>query len=103
MFVCECEAPSIGYDTLAEIVIENAEEQLYDEVGEVADTLGPFEKDEVDELAALIKSWFDKRGAISCWKAVNIKRYARGDAEYDAALERLVAAQKAFADFAGAA
>jgi hypothetical protein len=93
VFVCECAAPEVNYESLADEVVERVGEQLYEEVGEVADTFGPFEKSEMTELAELIKGWVEKQGAISCWKATNIKRYAPGDAEYDAALARFQADQ----------
>ncbi|MDR8398251.1 hypothetical protein NE850_18070 [Paraburkholderia sp. USG1] len=93
VFICECDAPEISYESLADEVVERVGEQLYEEVGEVADAFGPFEKSEMSELADLIKGWVEKQGAISCWKANNIKRYAPGDAEYDAALARFEADQ----------
>lgn len=95
VFVCECRAPSISYARAADLVIEDVEEQLYEEVGEIADTLGPFEPSEVAGLTALIAGWFEKHNAISCWKAENIKRYAPGDAEYDEALAIFTAAEGA--------
>jgi hypothetical protein len=98
VFVCECAAPDINFDGIADDVVERISEQLYEEVGEVADTFGPFEKSEMSELSALIKSWVGKQGGFSCWQATNIKRYAQGDAEYDAAvveIARLAAEQRA--------
>jgi hypothetical protein len=97
VFVCECAAPDINFDGLAEDVVERISEQLYEEVGEVADTFGPFEKSEMSELSALIRDWVGKQGGFSCWQATNIKRYEPGDAEYDAAvveMERLAVEQR---------
>src|SRR5690349_6859995 len=69
--ICECIEPDIGFDNLAETVIERADEMLYEEVGEVADTFGPFDREQKADLAQAIRAWFDKHGAISCWKAEN--------------------------------
>lgn len=90
VFVCNADHDLLNFVSLADEVIERASEQLYEEVGEIADTFGPFEASEVAELAELIKGWVEKRDALSCWKATNIKRYAQGDAEYDEALSRFI-------------
>jgi hypothetical protein len=84
--ICDIVPPAIDCDSLAEDVIERVGEQLYDEVGEVADTFGPFPKEQTDELAKVIREWLDKHGDISCWKADNGRMFSPGDAEYDAAL-----------------
>ena len=82
--ICEVTAPEINYGWLAQSVIEQAEEQLCEEVGEVADTFEPT-NEQRDELAAAIHAWVVKHGLICCWKADNGRMYGPGDAEYDAA------------------
>jgi len=90
--ICECMAPDISFDGLADTVIERADEILYEEVGEVADTFGPFTSKQKAELAEAIRTWFDKHGAISCWKAENGRLYGPGDPEYDEAAAAIDAA-----------
>jgi hypothetical protein len=82
--ICEVTPPEINYGWLAQSVIEQAEEQLCEEVGEVADTFEPT-NEQRDELAAAIQAWVAKHGLIDCWKADNGRMYGPGDAEYDAA------------------
>lgn len=82
--ICEVTPPEINYGWLAQSVIEQAEEQLCEEVGEVADTFDPT-NEQRDELAAAIQAWVVKHRLICCWKADNGRMYGPGDAEYDAA------------------
>lgn len=84
--ICDIEAPEVSADHLADTVIERVGEILWDEVGEIADTFGPFEPAVTKELADAIQAWLDKHGDITCWKAENPRLYSPGDAEYDAAL-----------------
>ncbi|HDR9065508.1 TPA: hypothetical protein ACU967_002266 [Burkholderia contaminans] len=86
--ICEIESPRIAYDSVAESVIDDIQCQLEDEVGEVADTFGPFNGAAMKDLADAIEAWAAKHGDITCWKAVNMKEYKKGDAPYDAALAR---------------
>lgn len=83
--VCEIAEPGIDYIYLAEEVCERASEQLFEEVGEVAET---FEVDDEQkaELAELIRGFVSKHGLVSCWKAENGRMYAPGDPEYAAAI-----------------
>ncbi|WP_186169623.1 hypothetical protein [Burkholderia gladioli] len=78
----------IDCDSLADDVIERIQEQAYDEVGEVADTIGPFEAAETKLLSNAIKQWIDEYGEISCYKIENPKAYGPGAPEHNAALTR---------------
>jgi hypothetical protein len=86
--ICEVTPPEINYGWLAQSVIEQAEEQLCEEVGEVADTFEPT-NEQRDELAAAIQAWVVKHGLICCWKAENGRMYAPGAPEYDAATAKV--------------
>jgi hypothetical protein len=86
--ICEVSEPDINYMWLVNTVLERASEQLYEEVGEVAETF-EVDDEQKEELAALLRDWIAKHGLISCWKADNGRMYAPGDAEYDAAIASL--------------
>lgn len=83
--ICEIAEPEINYTYLAERVCEYASEQLFEEVGEVAETF-EVDDEQKEELAEMIRGFVAKHGLVSCWKAENGRMYAPGDSEYDAAL-----------------
>jgi hypothetical protein len=89
VYVGENEPFEPDYDSLAEDIVERISEQAYDEVGEIADTIGPFSEKEMQPLADAIKAWVGAHAGISCWKVEKIKSYGPGDADYEAARNML--------------
>ncbi|WP_186125985.1 hypothetical protein [Burkholderia gladioli] len=79
----------IDYDSLAEEVIERIQEQAFDQVGEVADVIGPYEETETKLLSLAIKRWIDEHGQISCYRIDHSIAYGPGAPEYKAAVARL--------------
>ncbi|WP_186224611.1 hypothetical protein [Burkholderia gladioli] len=79
----------IDYDSLAEEVIERIQEQAFDQVGEVADVIGPYEETETKLLSLAIKRWIDEHGQISCYRINHSIAYGPGAPEYKAAVARL--------------
>lgn len=59
----------------AETILENAEDQLYGEVGEAAEDAYAASKEAVAELDALIKAWCEKHlGGTTVWRCVGKSR-----------------------------
>lgn len=79
----------IDYDSLAEEVIERIQEQAYDQVGEVADVIGPYEEKETKLLSLAIKRWIDEHGQISCYRIDHSIAYGPGSPEYESAIALL--------------
>ncbi|AJW98884.1 hypothetical protein BM43_3026 [Burkholderia gladioli] len=79
----------IDYDSLAEEVIERIQEQAFDQVGEVADVIGPYEETETKLLSLAIKRWIDEHGQIGCYRIDHSIAYGPGAPEYKAAVVRL--------------
>lgn len=85
VYVGENEPVEINADSLAEEVIERIQEQAEEQVGEVADSIGPFTEAERKPLADAIEAWVNEHADITCWSVCKIKAYRPGDAEYEAA------------------
>ncbi|WP_432778256.1 hypothetical protein QZL74_15585 [Burkholderia gladioli pv. alliicola] len=79
----------IDYDSLAEEVIERIQEQAFDQVGEVADVIGPYEETETKLLSLAIKRWIDEHGQISCYRIDHSIAYGPGAPEYESAIALL--------------
>ncbi|MCA8054351.1 hypothetical protein [Burkholderia cepacia] len=95
VYVGENKPVEISYDSLADEVIERVEEQVYEQVGEVADTVGPFDAEQTKPLADSIKQWVEQHADINCWRVENIKGYGPGTPEYEAARALLQGANHA--------
>ncbi|WP_322083963.1 hypothetical protein [Burkholderia sp. BCC1972] len=89
VYVGENEPVSIDCDGIADEVIERIEEQAYEQVGDVADTVGPFDSVRKQPLIDSIRRWVDQHADISCWSVQKIKGYGPGAPEYDQARARL--------------
>lgn len=89
VWIGENEPIEIDCDSLADEVIERIQEQAYEQVGEIADTIGPFKPEETKPLSDAIKQWVDQHGQINCWQIKRSKSYGPGDAEYEAAVALL--------------
>lgn len=85
VYVGENEPIEINCEYLASEVIDQIQEQAYDQVGEVADSIGPFSEKEIQPLATAIQEWIDEHADFSCWKVEKSKAYRPGDAEYEQA------------------
>ncbi|WP_186142258.1 hypothetical protein [Burkholderia gladioli] len=79
----------IDYDSLAEEVIERIQEQAFDQVGEVADVIGPYEETETKLLSLAIKRWIDEHGQIGCYRIDHSIAYGPGAPEYESAIAQL--------------
>jgi hypothetical protein len=95
VYVGENEPVEIDYDSLAEEIIERVEEQVYEQVGDVADTVGPFDTEQMKPLVDSIKQWVDQHADITCWRVEKIKAYGPGAPEYEAARALLQGASHA--------
>ncbi|WP_063904929.1 hypothetical protein [Burkholderia ubonensis] len=89
VYVGENEPVSIDSESLADEVIERIEEQAYEQVGDVADTVGPFDSAQKQPLVDWIRQWVDQHADITCWSVQKIKGYGPGAPEYDEARARL--------------
>jgi hypothetical protein len=83
--VGERDEPDHVFDGLADIIVDQVGEWLYDEVGEVGDF--DVEEGEREQLDALVGAWLRVNTPLSCWKVEKAKAYGPGDAEYEAALK----------------
>jgi hypothetical protein len=83
--VGERDEPDHVFDGLADIIVDQVGEWLYDEVGEVGDF--NVEEGEREQLDALVGAWLRVNTPLSCWKVEKAKAYGPGDAEYEAALK----------------
>ncbi|HDR9163635.1 TPA: hypothetical protein QDB28_004039 [Burkholderia vietnamiensis] len=94
VYVGENAPVEINHDSLAEEVVERIEEQVYEQVGELADTVGPFDEAEMKPLVNSIKQWVEQNADITCWRVEKVKGYGPGAPEYEAALDLLEGAKQ---------
>ncbi|WP_241017632.1 hypothetical protein [Burkholderia sp. Ac-20349] len=94
VYVGENAPVEINHASLAEEVVERIEEQVYEQVGELADTVGPFDESEMKPLTDSIKQWVEQTADITCWRVEKVKGYGPGALEYEAALDLLEGAKQ---------
>lgn len=64
-------------------LLDDMEEQLYEEVGEVAFDNLSMPEDKQEELLCIIKNFVDKHTKVSCYKVVDIEECIMEESEYD--------------------
>ena len=62
-----------GY--MADSIIEQMQENLWEEVGESAGDRLSVSDQAVEKLHMLLRDWANKHAEINCWKAINVKEF----------------------------
>ncbi|MBD1412906.1 hypothetical protein NUJ30_08190 [Burkholderia contaminans] len=90
VWVGQVESPRHVFDSQGDNVIDQIECELYDVVGEHADSFNP-SKEERAGLDALISAWCDAHLELTCFSVEKTVEYSAGNSLYDAALADVIA------------
>ncbi|KVZ18600.1 hypothetical protein WT88_29395 [Burkholderia stagnalis] len=93
VWVGQVESPRHVFDSQGDNVIDQIECELYDVVGEHADSFNP-SKEERAGLDALISAWCDAHLELTCFSVEKAVEYSAGNPLYDAALADVIAEDK---------
>tara|TARA_R110000851_G_C12864204_1_gene544299 strand:- start:36 stop:374 length:339 start_codon:yes stop_codon:yes gene_type:complete len=69
----------VMYESIVDVLIEQMEEDVYEECGEASCDTVSMDKDKQEELLCIIKTFVDKHMKIDCFKVVNIEEHVKGE------------------------